>query len=313
MTTNDCARWLAEHDGYLILSHKRPDGDTLGSGAAICSALRRAGKTAYCIANPDITENFIPHVEPYIAPEGYQPRTVVAVDIADTGLFPQGFDGAVDLCIDHHPSNTYFAGNSCVYAEKASCGEVVMEVVEALNGSLTQEEADLLYIAVSTDTGCFQYSNVKADTFRAAGHLIDAGADHKAWNTKFFRTMSPARMKLEGMIYSGLRFFRGGKIVAATVTQAMLDSCGADDNDCDDLAGIAGKAAGNVVSMTIRETDPGKCKISLRSHPEVNVSEICAVHGGGGHAMASGCTLDMDPESALQTMLRTINEKWPES
>lgn len=97
-----------------------------------------------------------------------------------------------------------------------------------------------------------------------------------------------------------------------TVTLKMLADCGAVENDCEDLAGLAGKAEGCVVSMTIRETKPGESKISLRSKPGVNVSEICAVYGGGGHAMAAGCTIHTGPEEALELMLRAMDEKWPE-
>ena len=185
-------------------------------------------------------------------------------------------------------------------------------MIKALCGTVSREEAALLYIAVSTDTGCFQYSNTNAATLRAAAELIDLGADNSALNIRFFRSQSRARMALEGRMLSGMQFFRGGKISVVTVTLQMLADCGAVENDCEDLAGLAGKAEGSLVSMTIRETKPGESKISLRSRPGVNVSEICAVYGGGGHAMAAGCTLRAGPEEALRLMLRAIDEKWPE-
>ncbi len=312
LRANECAAYLAGHDGYLLISHRRPDGDTLGSGAALCSALRRAGKTAYCFANPEITENYRPFIAPYFAPEGFRPSCVVTVDVAGEGLFPEGTPAPVNLALDHHPSNSHFAENTCLAAEKSSCGELVLEVIKALCGSVSREEATLLYIAVSTDTGCFQYSNTNAATLRAAAELIDLGADNSALNIRFFRTQSRARMALEGRMLSGMQFFRGGKISVVTVTLQMLADCGAVENDCEDLAGLAGKAEGSLVSMTIRETKPGESKISLRSRPGVNVSEICAVYGGGGHAMAAGCTLQAGPEEALRLMLRAIDEKWPE-
>jgi phosphoesterase RecJ-like protein len=307
LRANECAAYLAGHDGYLLISHRRPDGDTLGSGAALCSALRRAGKTAYCIENPEITENYRPFIAPYFAPEGFRPSCVVTVDVAG-----EGTPAPVNLALDHHPSNSHFAENTCLAADKSSCGELVLEVIKALCGSVSREEATLLYIAVSTDTGCFQYSNTNSATLRAAAELIDLGADNSALNIRFFRTQSRARMALEGRMLSGMQFFRNGEISVVTVTLQMLAECGAVENDCEDLAGLAGKAEGSVVSMTIRETKPGESKISLRSKPGVNVSEICAVYGGGGHAMAAGCTLGAGPEEALRLMLRAIDEKWPE-
>ena len=218
---------------------------------------------------------------------------------------------AVPLAIDHHPSNSRFAENLCLAAERSSCGELVMEIIKALCGSMTAGEANLLYAAVSTDTGCFQYSNTNAATLRAAAELVECGAENSALNTLLFRTMSRARMALEGRMLTGMRYFKDGRISVNIVTQAMLDECGADENDCDDLAGIAGKAKGSLISLTIREVAEGS-KVSARSKPGINVSDVCAVYGGGGHAMAAGVTLSCGVEEALELMLRAIDEKCPE-
>ena len=312
LTASDCAGWLLAHDDYLIISHRRPDGDTLGSGAALCSALRRAGRQAWCIDNPETIELHRPFVTPYLAGEGVNPATRITVDVASEGLFPEGIGLPVPLAIDHHPSNSRFAESLCLDAGRSSCGELVLEIIKALCGGVTAEEAGLLYMAVSTDTGCFQYSNTNAATLRAAAELIDAGADNSELNITLFRTMSRARMALEGRMLMGLRYFRGGRISVNVITKQLLAECGADDNDCDDLAGLAGKAAGSVISLTIREVAEGESKVSARSKPGVNVSDICAVYGGGGHAMAAGVTLKCPPEEALELMLRAIDEKYPE-
>ncbi len=311
LTASECAAWLGEHDDYIIISHRRPDGDTLCSGAALCSALRRAGKRAWCFDNPETTDTYRPFVAPYLAPEGLSPSTLVTVDVASEGLFPAGIFTPVPLAIDHHPSNSRFAENLCLAAERSSCGELVMEIIKALCGSMTAGEANLLYAAVSTDTGCFQYSNTNAATLRAAAELVECGAENSALNTLLFRTMSRARMALEGRMLTGMRYFKDGRISVNIVTQAMLDECGADENDCDDLAGIAGKAKGSLISLTIREVAEGS-KVSARSKPGINVSDVCAVYGGGGHAMAAGVTLNCGVEEALELMLRAIDEKCPE-
>lgn len=311
LTASECAAWLGEHDDYIIISHRRPDGDTLCSGAALCSALRRAGKRAWCFDNPETTDTYRPFVAPYLAPEGLSPSTLVTVDVASEGLFPAGISTPVPLAIDHHPSNSRFAENLCLAAERSSCGELVMEIIEALCGSMTAGEANLLYAAVSTDTGCFQYSNTNAATLRAAAELVECGAENSALNTLLFRTMSRARMALEGRMLTGMRYFKDGRISVNIVTQAMLDECGADENDCDDLAGIAGKAKGSLISLTIREVAEGS-KVSARSKPGINVSDVCAVYGGGGHAMAAGVTLNCGVEEALELMLRAIDEKCQE-
>lgn len=309
MTLTEAAGWLREHDGYLLLTHTRPDGDTLGSAAALCSALRRAGKTAFLYPNPEVTEKFTPFVTPFFAPRGFQPTHVLSVDIASPGLFPVGFEGNVDLAVDHHPSNTGFAANTLLDDRQAACGQIVLELVGLLAGGPTKAEADLLYIAVSTDTGCFQYANVTEETFLAAARLAHAGADTAGLSRRFFRTFSRARLALEGAVYSNLRTFHNGEIVANLVTLDMVKKAGVTENDMDDLAALAGKLEGHQVSVTIRENANGTSRVSLRSGQRVNVSRIAQHFGGGGHAMAAGCTVKAAPEEALASLLPLIEQE----
>lgn len=308
MNLQTCASFLQEHDGYLIVTHLRPDGDTLGSAAALCSALRRLGKTAFLYPNSQVTDRYRTMTEPYYAVAGFIPQTVIAVDLADVKLFPEGFSAPVDLCIDHHPSNSGYAAQTLLQAERAACGEIVLALIEILCGSPSQEEANLLYTAVSTDTGCFVYANTNADTFRAAARLLDAGAENVRLNQFLFRKVSAARLKLEGMIYDALRCERGGEVVIATVTLDMMARSGAVENDCDDLASLAGRVEGGRISVTIREQAEGRCKVSVRSGPEIDASEICAKFGGGGHAMAAGCVLQATPPAAAEAILQVISE-----
>ena len=305
------AECLRERDNFLLVTHLRPDGDTLGSAGALGSALRRLGKTAFLYNNPQITENYLRFVKQYIAPESFSPECVVAVDLADTGLFPVGFDAPVDFCVDHHPSNSGYAGKTIVWADKASCGELVMELIKTLCGDVTAQEADLLYIAVSTDCGCFVYGNTTADTHIAAAELIRLGANHKWLNRELFRMTSAARLKLEGMIFTGLHSYRDCKINFAIVTLDMMEKAHATENDCDDLASLAGRVRGSLVSVTIRELEKGKrCKVSVRTGEEVNASEVCAAFGGGGHAMAAGCTIDAGVEETERLLLEAIENQW---
>ena len=310
MKTSETAKLFLTKNDFLLLTHKNPDGDTLGSAAALCSALRRAGKTAYLFPNAEMTEKYREFAEPFHAPKGFAPSFTVAVDVAAEKLLPQGFSGKVDFCIDHHPSNTHYTSRSLIAPSKASCGEVVMQLIKALNGDISEEEANLLYVAVSTDCGCFVYANTRADTLRAAAELLDCGADNKTLNIKLFRKVSRARMMIEGMIYSGMEYYRDGKISLATVTQEMLREAGATEEDLDDISGLAGRAEGAVLSITLREQSDGESRISLRSSPEVNCSEICAVFGGGGHAMAAGCNIQSPPEKAKRMLLDVIDEVW---
>ena len=312
MDLNECAAFLRERDEYIIVTHRRPDGDTLGSAAGLCHALRRFGKKAWLFPNPEITETFLPYVRDYLAGENLSFSTAVATDVAEESLFCRGWSGEIDLWIDHHPSRGTLRDNAVVWSHKASCGEIIMELIEALCGDISKEEADLLYMAVSTDTGCFVYDNTTAETHRAAALLLDAGADLPALNKPLFRYKSRARIVLEGLICSDLRVCRNDAVSVAVVTLDMLRRSGATEDDCSDLASLAGMVRGNRVAVTVRELseDPPKSKVSLRTDGEIDASKVCALFGGGGHKMASGCELDCSPEETVERILSAIDAVW---
>jgi phosphoesterase RecJ-like protein len=306
-----CAEFLRERDRYLIMSHCRPDGDTLGSSGALCLILRKMGKAAYLMPNPEITPRFEAYVGGLIAPADYVHDTLVAVDLAAETMFPRGFAGGeVALCIDHHGSNSFYAGQTLVHPECAACGEIILELARELGTELDGEIADLLYIAISTDTGCFLYRNTTPATHRAAAAVMEAGADYGRINKLMFRTISEARMRLEGAVYAGLKRYQNGEINAATITLEMMERFSVTENDCDDLAAIAGRIEGSLCSITVREIAPGKCKISLRSGDQVDASAVCAQYGGGGHPMAAGCSLDCPPEEAREKIVRAVMGAW---
>ena len=309
MNLNDTVQYLKEHDGYLLVTHIRPDGDTLGSAAALCHILRALGKTAYVYDNPQTTEKYAPFTAPYIAPKGFAPDCVAGIDLASERLFPQGLPEGThfDLCIDHHPTNTNYADRLFCLPEKASCGELILLIAKELD-CLDSEAASHLYVAVSTDCGCFVYGNTTAETHRAAAELIDAGADYKPLNVSLFRQRSFSRLCLEGLIFANMQQYAGGRVNIAVVTLDMMERAGATEDDCDDLASLAGRVEGSYVSATLRELGPRECKVSLRSGELFDCSAVCALHGGGGHRMASGCTIYEDIGSARDIIVREILE-----
>ena len=313
LTVKEAANLLSLNNNFVILTHKRPDGDTLGCGAALCSALRRAGKRAYLLRNGGATEKFVPFIERFYTRRGFQITNeyIVTVDVASSNMLGDRLQLNVDLAIDHHESNSRFANNLLLDSTASACGEIILKVIKELCGSVTKEEADLLYIALSTDTGCFQYGNTNAASFRAAAELCELNADVAKLNQLFFRTFSRARIALEGAIMSSLRSYSAGKITMAVITRKMVEASGAGDDDMEDLASLPGKVAGTLVSAMVKENDKGFSKISLRSTGEVNVSEVCAKFGGGGHAMASGCEIDLPPEEAAEVIRAAIEEKMP--
>ncbi len=313
MDLKECAEYLRGRDNFIIITHRRPDGDTLGSAAGLCHALNPIGKTAWLFPNPEITALFMPYVEKYLAPEGYRWETVLAADVADATLICPGFSGTVDLWLDHHPTRGEPRENALIWSDRASCGELIMALVEELCGDIVPEEADLLYIAVSTDTGCFVYDNTKASTHYAAAKLLDAGANLPLLNKPLFRFKSMARILLEGMICADMRSFRDGEISVAVATLDMFARSGATEDDCNDLASMAGQVRGNRAAITVRElrADPPLSKVSIRTDGVVDASHICALFGGGGHRMAAGCELPLPPEETARKVYEAVEGAWP--
>ena len=190
----------------------------------------------------------------------------------------------------------------------SSCGEIIFQLIIRLCGSLTTEEAELLYVAVSTDTGCFQYSNTSFHTLNTAAKLLKYGIDNASLNDLLFRKVNPSRIVLESMIYRSMQYFRNGTVSVVTVTRRMLEESGAEDEDLDDIASLACRPKSAKLCITIREREDGKCRISLRSFDHINCVDICSVFGGGGHAAAAGCTIAAGPKEACDMLLSVIDE-----
>ena len=182
----------------------------------------------------------------------------------------------------------------------------IVEQLQSPEALLQQDAAGLRYELYLIELAAI----ARPEGLAAAAELLEYGADTGMVNVKFFRKASRARLKLEGMIYSTMGFYRDGKISVVIITKEMLRQAGAGEEDCDDLAGLAGRAEGASVNITIRERDNGSSKVSVRTGRDVSSSDICAVFGGGGHAMAAGCTIDCPPEKARDMLLAVIDEVW---
>ena len=311
MTYTEAAAWLRAHDRYLILTHKRPDGDTIGCAAALCRGLRGLGKTAHICPGTGETHLFTPYLEGLLAPEGYEPDTVVSVDIAARGLFTKSgepwLERGVDLAIDHHPSQEFFARETCLDAGRAACGEIIYEILNEL-GQVNTETAVPLYVAVSTDTGCFQYGNTTADTHRVAAALMATGMDVFPLNKRHFRTKTWARLQVERLIVERMHRYEDGKIAVAPVSLSLMDEAGATEEDMEDIAAFLGQIEGVETSVTIRELEDGACKLSVRTSGGLNATKVCALLGGGGHAAAAGCTINGTLEQAESAILDAIRQ-----
>lgn len=311
LTTKETARLLERRDDILILTHRRPDGDTIGCAAGLCAALRQRGKAAYILPNPDVTAVNAVYAAPYWAPAGYEPAFVVSVDIAARSLFfpeAEAYLPRLDLAIDHHPSFEGFGAAQCVDSSRAACGEIVYEICRAL-GEVTAEVALPLYAAVATDTGCFVYANTTSNTHAVAAALLATGIDYFAVNKRHFRTKTRARIALEADILSHLEFFHQGRGVFLAVPIALMERVGATENDAEDLSALATMVEGVDCGALLRELAPGQWKLSLRTGADgrINATEACRLLGGGGHAMAAGATLTGDLPAVKAQILAAVD------
>ncbi len=232
---------LKEKNNFLILTHKKPDGDTLGSASALCRGLRSLGKTAYVLENFEITEKYASLFDGIVATNNYRADVIVSVDIADEQLFPNNaneYKGNVDLAIDHHPSNTNFAKETLLKAERAACGEIIYEVLQDLNVEMDKDMATAIYVAVSTDTGCFKYSNTTGNTHIVAARCLEKGIDGGELNRKLFEVKSHARFQLEKYLFENMEFFFDGKLAIATIDSKILETTQATVDDRDSIASI---------------------------------------------------------------------------
>ena len=310
LTVAETAALLRSFDNVLILTHVRPDGDTVGCAAALCAALRRLDKTAYLLPNPGLTDSTRPYAAPYEAPEGFVPEKVVSTDIATVGLFPENakpYADRVDLAIDHHPSFEHFAKANIVRSEAAACGELLYDILSQF-GPITPELALPLYVAVSTDCGCFAYTNTTAHTHAVAAALMNTGIDYKTVNKVFFRTKSRKRMQLEGAMLDSMEFFDADRVVLLYVPISLMERVQATESDAEDLSALGGQIEGVDCAVTMRELRPDVWKLSVRTTSRINATQVCQELGGGGHAAAAGCTVEAPLAEVKSRILEAIRK-----
>ena len=304
LSARGAAGYLEALDNVLLLTHVRPDGDTIGSAAALCRALQDCGQTAYLLPNPEITATYAPYAAPYWAPGGWQAEHIVSVDIADVSLLPenaQPYRDRIELAIDHHPSQTFFARNTCLEADSAACGEIVYEIIQHLT-ALTADIALPLYVAVSTDCGGFQYGNTTARTHRIAAALMDV-VDVAAVNKTLFRTKSRVRLAMESRMVADMKLFDHQRVVVMEIPLSLRQEMQATDADIEELSALPALVEGTDCGVTLRELRPGTVKVSVRTGPRVDACALCRILGGGGHHAASGATVEGTLDEARMAVL----------
>lgn len=305
-----CAQILREKDNILILTHAHPDGDTLGCGFALCRALLELGKKARVICADEIQKKYAYLMQDLDMPS-FDEDYVVAVDVATENLLgslQDVYGGKIDMCIDHHGSNTDYVKYLLLNADAAAACEIIFKVIKALGVDIDKNIANCLYTGLTTDTGCFRYSSATSNTYRAAAELIDLGADNGKINRIMFETKTKTYAALERMAIEGMQFFCNERICVITVTQDMYKKTGSNEQETEAIAPLTRQTEGVEIGLTIREKPDGTCKCSIRTYESVDASALAACFGGGGHKQASACKFDCGVEEAKQMLVKKGEE-----
>ncbi len=303
---------LREKDNILILTHRNPDGDTLGSGFALLRTLKNMGKRVRLQNNDPIPKKY-DYLYEGIESDEFDPDFVVSVDVAERRLLGddlnEKYGDKVDLSVDHHESSRLFAKETYCEQDSASCCELIYLLVEAMGTPVTKEIADCIYTGMSTDTGCFKYSNVTPRTHEIAARLIEAGADHSRINVRMFETKTMGDFMLQKMCLDTLEVFGDGKVAVISVTKDMLSECGVDKSALDAIKPLTRQIEGVEIGITVKEESDGKAGVSVRTGENFDAAAICAHFGGGGHVRAAGCEFKGTIEYAKETVKKYLIEE----
>ena len=309
MSIDTAVKFLLSHDNYEILTHAYPDGDTLGSGFGLCLALQQLGKNARVVYT-NLPKDFVFLTEG-VKEQSFEAQTVVSVDVAGEKLLGSNKDkyqGKIDLCIDHHRISRIEAPVKYVDPEASANCEMLFEMFKLMDVELTPQIANCLYTGISTDTGCFKYSNTTSKTLRIAADLLDTGIDAPLINKVMFDTKTKKKIKLEQEIYSGIEYYSNDRCAIITVTREMMKRLGINDDDLEGLASIPRQIEGVMIGITMREKENAEFKVSVRTDRRVNAAEFCTKFGGGGHAEAAGCSVKGTLEDAKAQLKRAVDD-----
>jgi phosphoesterase RecJ-like protein len=307
---------LSESRSICVVGHLRPDGDCVGSQLGLALALKNEGKKVVCW-----NEDGIPEKYEFLDPDrvfqkprkGSQFDCVIATDCANFERL-----GKVGLCIgdrkvfiniDHHESNTRYADLNWVSAREPSTGELVFRLLKIAKWPITRPIADCLFTAVSTDTGSFQYPSTRPGTYHVAGELVRRGANLAKICDEVYQSYPLSRARLLRHVYSHFHLTHNNQIAYFWLKQADFARSGADSSDSEGLIDHIRAIAPVVVACVFEEIEPNLTRVSLRSKSEkVNVNEIAALFGGGGHPAAAGARIAGSPLSAQRRVIAAVKQ-----
>ena len=314
VTVKETAKRLLDAECAYILIHRSPDGDCIGSGYALAMAMESLGKKARVLCSDEIPSRYhfmLPETQTL---EYFEPDIIVSCDIADEKLFgdslSEQYAGKVDLCIDHHISNTGYAKELCLNGRAAATCEVLYEILREMNVTVTDKMAVCLYTGIATDTGCFMYSNTGPRTLHIVAEIMEQHPDinYANINREMFIVKSMGRMQLDKILTEQLESHLDGKCMLVCITKELMEKYGIEDSELEGVSGFPLQVEGAQVSIVLKEREKGVFRVSMRSADWVNVSAICQNFGGGGHVKAAGCAVEGTAEEAKKLLVEAVRK-----
>jgi len=316
----DIINILRKSKKVFIMPHISVDGDGLGSSLALGLALEKIGTSVEVWLEEDVPNvyNFLPgsklvkvyNSESNLPGEGI--GTVVALDAGDLsrlGKRVEIFNNAeITINIDHHNTNDQFAQYNFVNVTSSSVGEILYQLIKMMGIEFDTDIATCLYVAISTDTGGFRYSNTTSVTHQIAGDLLNSGVNVAEVSQEIFDTVSYEKVMLMGAAINSLELFENGRIAFITISDDVMKSTGAKEEECDGIVNIGRNIRGVEVAVMVRSRTDGEVKVNLRSNSYVDVSEIAKRYSGGGHKRAAGCTVKGNSEDIKSKLLDDIRK-----
>jgi bifunctional oligoribonuclease and PAP phosphatase NrnA len=288
---------ILQRQRFLLTSHARPDGDAIGSQLAMAYALKALGKSARCVgkdAAPSPLQPFPGVTGIQVTSAVDEPADAVIVmecgDLARTGV--QGFEKYFIINIDHHPGNSTYGAINWFDETACACGEMVFDVIDALNVPLSPEIATHIYVAILTDTGGFHYGNITPRTFAICDRCASAGANPAAIARAIYDSSTLGRLRLVGGVLHNLELEAGGRLALSHMSLQLLKETGGTQEDSDGLINMPLTVKEIEAVAFFKEIEPASYRVSMRSKGDVDVNGVARKFGGGGHRNAAGCSMN---------------------
>lgn len=316
LDAHECALRLAEIKKPLILIHVKPDGDAVGSAAALAEIFRQLGENAEILSADKIPDRlgFILEATETKTAESVEGRTAISIDVASPSQLGALLESAPApvLMIDHHAVGEQFA-DGYISPEASSAAEALYDIALILESlgkiEFNSRLAYALYTAISSDTGCFAFSNARSKTHLCVARLLELGIDAADINNRLFHSKSREQLAAEGFIASKIKTTEDGKVAYATLSQKERESLGVVSEHFETAIDVVRSLRGTEIAFVVKEDKEGKLKVSLRSNG-ADVASVAKRFGGGGHTRAAGCSVVAnDVENAAEIILREINKK----